>query len=1015
MRRSFRSHRAVASVVAALVLVTAAAGLSSAALANEAQPAPAPAESTETGAPSEPQAVVDAEESSDLPEQLAAESDAPPEAASVAPAEGAPPVPSITSPPSGVLSLSRDVQISGTVASELDLIVTVEAYAVEGGDFLGFCEVPVPGVESAWVCELNLGSTHTGAASVIASSREDVGESPSGDESDPVLIDVQPGLEAQFTSHEGFSNSFVTQTIELGGAGPAGGSVQVEAVYYPYLPSFGGETTVEFCSSSVALSGEWQCTGGPLENGGAPYYDYVYFQVFSTDFFGFSPGESYDDEIGGDVELPSPELDYELAPATISVTAVGETDADLVVELYTAEPNGEGYNFAFIDSCGGLPGEGGEGGEEEWLGPAGAPLASATSELECTFEDLAAGVWNLYYAQALDGVESAWTDDYVRIPEAPTLASTLVNADRTVRVSGTGTPGFRVHVLRNANTAPSCSATVSSGGAWTCTVSPPSGTSTFRAVQESIGFEPEGGVSFGSALDGFSQLTAPLTVTVPAPPAPLAPPAPQSPAGQTVVPTPGTVEISGVPDDVRAGTELEIQGTTECIAPIVCDVDVDIFSTPQRLGSTVTQPDGVFGLRVAVPQDLEPGEHTIVVTVTPRGGTGTSVSQPITVAPASTEPVAVEEPSGGPVDEEQPEASASADGTTGNLVRDDPAAPSALTTSIPTMAEIFRNPIVTITAGGLALAILLLVAFPTELLNSTLSANTRRFGKAFARFESGVDRITDWFAAVTRTRATAAAVLIVITAVIFGFVDPSFGFDAVSVRLTLALAIGLFLVTYVASWISAAIIWRVWRFETSIGLQPAALVFAVIGVVVARLLDFSPGFLVGLVIGLEIVARVDAPHRVRAVLTQLGVMVGISVLAWVGYSILTESTSGALDWVTALSLDTLAAATAEGLTAAAVAILPLGFLEGREIFQRSKALWIGAFLVTASLFALLVLPTEDGIDEISNVGTWLLVLVGFAVVTLTLWAVLHYTNPDRHAVDERGSEPEDAVREDAAR
>ena len=68
---------------------------------------------------------------------------------------------------------------------------------------------------------------------------------------------------------------------------------------------------------------------------------------------------------------------------------------------------------------------------------------------------------------------------------------------------------------------------------------------------------------------------------------------------------------------------------------------------------------------------------------------------------------------------------------------------------------------------------------------------------------------------------------------------------------------------------------------------------------------------------------------------------------------------------------------------------------------------MGAFLVTATLFSLLVLPTEDGIDEISNVGTWFVVLVAFAVVTLALWAVLHYTNPDRHA-DDDGAEPEGA-------
>ena len=75
--------------------------------------------------------------------------------------------------------------------------------------------------------------------------------------------------------------------------------------------------------------------------------------------------------------------------------------------------------------------------------------------------------------------------------------------------------------------------------------------------------------------------------------------------------------------------------------------------------------------------------------------------------------------------------------------------------------------------------------------------------------------------------------------------------------------------------------------------------------------------------------------------------------------------------------------------------------------------------MTAALFALLVLPTEDGIDELANVGTWFVVLVAFAVVTLTLWAVLHYTNPDRHAVDEgaesEGAEPGGAPKATAPR
>ena len=999
-----RQAAAVGLLVTALVAGSGAA-LSTAALADESEPASEAAVLPASVDGSEASTVAGVEPIADEP----ATSELTPSPSSTHLVEI--PTPVITSPPSGTVSLQSSFPVAGTVEPGLDLIVLVEAYESEGAEpsSLGYCEVPVAAGSSTWECDLEVEYTYTGEVTLSAAAREDAGETPFGDSSESVGVVVDPGAAGAFTSVEGFSNEFTTQSVTLEGTGPANGSVQVVAVYYPYEPEYGGETTTDFCSAPVNADGEWQCTGGPLDNGGSSYFGYVYFEVFATDYFGLGGG-TYDDEVGGDVVPGAPSLDYRFSPSTIAVSATGDDEALVAVELYTAEFNGEGYSYGFVDACGDAIGEGGDGE----FAPESAPFVAASTQIACEFGGLEPGIWNIYYAQEVDGFTSDWVDDFIRIPESPAFLSSTVNADRSVRFSGTGTPGDRVDVLRGASGSPQCSATVAGGGAWVCTATPPAGTAQFRAVQVSVGFEPEAWVPYGGAYDGVSALSPARTVAVPAPPAPAPPAQPAPPVSQQAPVGPGTVEIEGLPANAPVGSELTIEGSTECIEPIVCDVDVDIFSTPQRLGSTVTDPAGAFALRVVVPTDIEPGEHTIVVTVTPRGGPAISVSQPIMIAaaPEGVEPASGEESPAAPAaeapDEEQAgEGEGTADG------RDSLASPSALTDAIPTAAEIFRNPIVTVTAGGLALAILLLVAFPTELLNSTLSANTRRFGRGFAAFERGVDRVTDWFAAVTRTRAAAAAVLIVVTSVIFGFMDPSFGFDAVSLRLTLALAIGLFLVTYVSSWISGAIIWRAWRIETSIGLQPAALVFALIGVVIARLLEFSPGFLIGLVIGLEIVTRVGAPHRVRAVLTQLGVMVGISVLAWVGYSILTESMSGPIDWVTALALDSLAAATAEGLTAAAVAILPLGFLEGREIFQRSKALWVGAFLVTAMLFALLVLPTEDGIDEISNVGTWFVVLVAFAVVTLALWAVLHYTNPDRHADD--GAESEGAQRETATR
>ncbi|MEN9621143.1 MAG: hypothetical protein RL499_1336, partial [Actinomycetota bacterium] len=175
-------------------------------------------------------------------------------------------------------------------------------------------------------------------------------------------------------------------------------------------------------------------------------------------------------------------------------------------------------------------------------------------------------------------------------------------------------------------------------------------------------------------------------------------------------------------------------------------------------------------------------------------------------------------------------------------------------------------------------------------------------------------------------------------------------------------------------------------------LQPAALIFAVVGVIVARILEFSPGFLVGLVIGLDLLTRVGTPHRVRATITTIGVMVGLAVLAWVGFSIMTALVTGDPTVLGMLVSDALVATTSEGLTAALAALLPLGYLHGHTIFQQSKLLWAATFASVAAIFALIVLPTAGtGPGGAADIGFWILVMAGFAAVTLSLWAVLQFT------------------------
>jgi protein-S-isoprenylcysteine O-methyltransferase Ste14 len=143
---------------------------------------------------------------------------------------------------------------------------------------------------------------------------------------------------------------------------------------------------------------------------------------------------------------------------------------------------------------------------------------------------------------------------------------------------------------------------------------------------------------------------------------------------------------------------------------------------------------------------------------------------------------------------------------------------------------------------------------------------------------------------------------------------------------------------------------------------------------------------------------------------QLGVLAGVSVVAWVAYSIATAMLPAEPDFAQALTVDALSATVVEGLTAAAVSILPLGFLEGRELFQHSKRLWLGVFIGLALLFSLLVLPIASNASGPADWLVWGIVLIGFAAITLIVWAIFQFTG--RH--DDPHEEDENAVSFDQA-
>lgn len=447
--------------------------------------------------------------------------------------------------------------------------------------------------------------------------------------------------------------------------------------------------------------------------------------------------------------------------------------------------------------------------------------------------------------------------------------------------------------------------------------------------------------------------------------------------------------------DPNPGQNVTLTGSD---LPAGATVTAELHSTPVDLGTSTVRDDGTFTLNTVIPNTVEPGDHHYVVTITPLEGEPQTSELPVTVvaAPPPTIPQPVVPTS--PTDDGTASGTgAPAPAATEN--RDAPSSPNQLSHALPTLQDIISNPLVVGTAAVSSLALLFLVAFPAEILNSTLDENYERlFGR--------IPKVRmPWFARLRdrlkRTPAVGGLALTTLAALILSFSDPHFGFDLASLRLFLACAIGMFVLGFVANAVTGVILRRRWNIASVIELQPFGLVVALVGVVLSRVLDFAPGLLVGLVLGLSLSASASLKQESRAVLTWFGVILGLSVLGWVGYSFFSGVVAPGT-FVGSLVDDSIVAIATEGISGLVIGLLPIGFLDGRTVFQNSRWQWIGTYVLTLLAFFVIVVPSGALWGDISGpFWIWLAVLLVFAALCIGvyLWFRTHPEPEDDPAID----------------
>ncbi len=296
-------------------------------------------------------------------------------------------------------------------------------------------------------------------------------------------------------------------------------------------------------------------------------------------------------------------------------------------------------------------------------------------------------------------------------------------------------------------------------------------------------------------------------------------------------------------------------------------------------------------------------------------------------------------------------------------------------------------------AGSLVLAgaSIPLVAFPAEFLNAALEDHEEDIHRWMSWLRAKLHRRqriipegVDW-----RAHATLAGVLLA-TALLYGFLDPRFGFDMTSLALFSGLLAGLVVITVVAD--LPGILYLEGKSpgaRLSSHAIPGALVVAMICVVLSRSLHFEPGYLYGTVAGLRVADQQSLTPDLAGRSSAISAVssLALSLVAWLlREPLVTYATRQHAGFVAIAADAALVAVFVAGVQGVLLNMLPLRFLPGSTVMHWSRKVWVAIEAVAFFAFVHLLLGRGSGyVGSTSEMWPALVFVAVVALLTAAVW------------------------------
>ncbi len=357
----------------------------------------------------------------------------------------------------------------------------------------------------------------------------------------------------------------------------------------------------------------------------------------------------------------------------------------------------------------------------------------------------------------------------------------------------------------------------------------------------------------------------------------------------------------------------------------------------------------------------------------------------------------------------------------------------AFAESIPGPADISLDPVVIASSAAIAAGVVVFMPFPAALFNSTLQENYVEVMAAVARFRGwlahlfalGFARLRRaWGSLPSRRQAGTAdppgeanlaaesapaarrvkldaafwrspvgiLSFVLVSALLNGLLDPTFGFavESVATFLGLALGLGVMLLAFAVPLFIGSRGLKVGMHARAL---PGTLLIAVVCVLISRIANFQPGYLYGLIIGFTFSRELSKAESGKLDAVAAACALGLAVVAWLLLPMVRGDAGGSAAFGAILLQTAYASVVTAGLEAAAISMMPLRFLPGEKVRAWNRRVWIALLgIATFGFCHILLNPSSGYLADTTRTSLFTVIwlMAAFGGGSVLFWAYFRF-------------------------